>query len=81
MSADEDYAGDDDGRYDDGGDDGGGGDGGGGGGGGGDGGGRGRRVEVYFPEYDSWRPATVLGEDEDGLVVVEYVRALRLLAW
>ena len=32
-----------------------------------------RRVEVYFAEYDSWRPATVLGQDEDGLVVVQCV--------
>jgi hypothetical protein len=33
---------------------------------------RGRAVEVYFPEYDSWRPATVLGHDEDELIVVQY---------
>jgi len=44
----------------------------GGGGGGGAGQQKGARVEVYFEEFDSWRPATVLGSDEDGLVVVQY---------
>ena len=41
------------------------------------GGGNNAHIEVFFEEYDSWRPATVIGNDEDGLVIVEYV----LLVW
>ena len=47
--------------------------GGGGGGGSGSGSGNNAHIEVFFEEYDSWRPATVIGKDEDGLVIVEYV--------